>query len=270
LGEGVDRAGRLRDEAIERVVSTCATYREVIDRLSPEKTVAVLTSAVRDADNGAELERTLRERFGFDARTITGDEEAHLTYLGATSGRRHAEPLLVVDIGGGSTEFVVGRGDHVDFHVSTQIGSVRQTERLLRSDPPTPGELERCSREVRAGIEDAIPPATGASAVEGIAVAGTPTSFAAIDLELEPYDRERVDGYRLSRAAAEEILSRLGRMPVEERRRVKGLHPERAPTIVAGGVILVETMGAFGLDAIVVSEHDILEGAAIEAARGDW
>lgn len=270
LGEGVDRDGRLRDEAIERVVSTCAAYREAIDRLSAERTVAVLTSAVRDADNGAELERTLRERFGFDARTITGDEEAHLTYLGATSGRRHSEPLLVVDIGGGSTEFVVGRGDHVDFHVSTQIGSVRQTERLLRSDPPSPGELERCSLEVRAGIEDAVPPATRASAVEGIAVAGTPTSFAAIDLELEPYDRERVDGYRLSRAAAEEILDRLGRMPVEERRRVTGLHPERAPTIVAGGVILVETMSAFGLDAIVVSEHDILEGTAIEAARGGW
>ena len=269
LGEGVDRDGHLQDEAIERVLSTCARYREIADRLSPARPVAVLTSAVRDADNGPELERALRERFGFDARTITGDDEARLTYLGATFGRRHAEPLLVIDIGGGSTEFVVGRGDVVDFYISTQIGSVRHTERLLRSDPPTAEEMERCSREIRSGIEGAIPPAIRAAVAEGIAVAGTPTSFAAVDLELEPYDRERVDGYRLSRSVAEAILARLARMPLEERRKVKGLHPERAPTIVAGGVILVEGMRGFELDSILVSEHDILEGAALEAARAN-
>lgn len=269
LGEGVDRAGRLHEQAMERVLSTCAGYRELIDGLSVERTLAVLTSAVRDAENGPKFEQTLRKRFGFEAKTISGEREARLTYLGATAGRHYAEPLLVVDIGGGSTEFVVGRQQEVDFHVSTQIGSVRQTERTLLSDPPSEAELQRCSEQVRAGIGNAVVAEIRTSPAEGIAVAGTPTSFAAIDQRLEPYDRERVDGYRLGRDAARQILARLAAMPLSERREVKGLHPARAPTIVAGGIILVETMRTFGLDSVLVSEHDILEGAALEGAEAE-
>jgi exopolyphosphatase / guanosine-5'-triphosphate,3'-diphosphate pyrophosphatase len=268
LGEGVDRSGRLLEAAIDRVLSTCADYRRAIDGLSVDRTIAVLTSAVRDAVNGPELEEVLRERFGFEAETITGQQEAQLTYLGATSGRRHREPLLVLDIGGGSTEFVVGTGEAVDFHVSTQVGSVRQTERNLRSDPPTRAELERCSHEIRWEIERGVPALVRRRAADGIAVAGTPTSFAAIDQGLEPYDRERVDGYRMSLTSSERILSELAALPVERRRRVPGLHPDRAPAIVAGGIILTEAMRAFGLDSIEVSEHDLLAGAALEAARG--
>ena len=267
LGEGVDETGRLSEEAVERVLAVCASYRAAIDRLGAERVVAVLTSAVRDAANGAELERVLRERFGFEATTITGEREARLTFLGATSRRPPAGSLMVLDIGGGSTEVVVGSDGRVEFFVSTQIGSVRYTERSLHSDPPTERELESCGEAVRGELAAAVPHDVRTRPAEGIAVAGTPTSFAAIDLSLEPYDREHVDGHRLSLERCEQILAELARKPVAERRDVRGLHPDRAPTIVAGGIILVEAIRLFGLSEIEVSEHDILDGTAIEAAE---
>jgi exopolyphosphatase/guanosine-5'-triphosphate,3'-diphosphate pyrophosphatase len=143
---------------------------------------------------------------------------------------------------------------------------VRHTERELHSDPPTADELARCRAAVRAEIESAVPSAVRGSAADGVAVAGTPTSFAAIAQALDPYDRELVDGYRLTLAECERILAELAAVPLERRRSVPGLHPDRAPTIVAGGIILAESMRAFELGSIEVSEHDILEGAAIEAA----
>jgi exopolyphosphatase / guanosine-5'-triphosphate,3'-diphosphate pyrophosphatase len=269
LGEGVDRNGRLLDAAIERVLQTCASYKQVIDQSAADRTVAVLTSAVRDAANGPELETALRERFGFEAETISGEREALLTYLGATSARSYREPLLVLDIGGGSTEFVVGRGRSVDFHVSTQAGSVRHTERELHTDPPTGDELRLCTEAVRAEIEQAVPPDVRQNVADGVAVAGTPTSFAAVDQELQPYDSALVDGYRLTIDGCERILASLAALPLPERRRVPGLHPDRAPTIIAGGIILIEAMRTFSLDTIEASEHDILAGVALEVSSRD-
>jgi exopolyphosphatase / guanosine-5'-triphosphate,3'-diphosphate pyrophosphatase len=267
LGEGVEATGRLSDDAIERVLTACAEYSRAIERHGVERAVAVLTSAVRDAANGAQLERAVRERFGFEAETISGEQEAMLTYRGATGARPHRTPLVVLDIGGGSTELVVGEGEEILFHVSTQLGSIRHTERILTSDPPTEEQLERCRIEVRAELERAVPAEVRRSVVEGVAVAGTPTSFAAIEQRLEPYDPDRVDGYRLALEGCESILAELASLPLSERRGVTGLHPERAPAIVAGGIILVETMRAFELDSIEVSEHDILDGVALEVAE---
>jgi exopolyphosphatase/guanosine-5'-triphosphate,3'-diphosphate pyrophosphatase len=265
LGEGVDGAGRLSPAAMERVFETCARYREAIDAAGADRVVAVLTSAVRDAANGDEFREQLRRRFGFDAQTISGEREARLTYRGATSRRGGEGPVLVLDIGGGSTELVLGAGEQVEFHVSTQIGSVRFTERYLQHDPPSAEALADCREAVRAGLEAGLPARVRSRAEEGIAVAGTPTSFAAIELRLEPYDRDQVDGHVLARESCERILGELAALRLDERRRVPGLHPERAPTIVAGGLILAETMSIFGLSAMEVSEHDILEGAALEA-----
>ncbi len=267
LGEGVDAAGRLADEAVARVLAVCASYRAAIDAAGAERVVAVLTSAVRDAQNGAELERELRARFGFEAMTITGEREARLTFRGATAARPYEAPVMVLDIGGGSTELVAGSDGKVDFFVSTQIGSVRYTERFLHADPPTEGQLAACRTAVREGLAAAVPRHVRALPQDGIAVAGTPTSFAAIDLGLEPYDRERVDGHGLSLARCEQILAELARQPVAQRRDVRGLHPDRAPTIVAGGIIMVEATRLFDLSGMEVSEHDILDGAAIEAAE---
>ena len=268
LGEGVDAAGRLSEAAMDRVLKACAQYRKAIDEAGVERVVALLTSAVRDAANGAELERELERRFGFDAQTISGEREARLTYLGATSARRHAAPTLVLDIGGGSTELVVGEGDSVRFFVSTQLGSVRHTERHVHTDPPAPAELDACRAAARAELEAAVSREVREEVNEGIAVAGTPTSFAAVELALDPYDPEQVEGHHLTLAACEWILAELAALPLGERRLVTGLHPDRAPTIVAGGTILVEAMRLFDLDEIEVSERDILHGAALEAARG--
>jgi exopolyphosphatase/guanosine-5'-triphosphate,3'-diphosphate pyrophosphatase len=267
LGEGVDETGELSEEAVARVLDVCTAYRAAIDAAGADRVVAVLTSAVRDAHNGTELERALRERFGFEAMTITGEREARLTFLGATSAQPPGDvPLMVLDIGGGSTEVVVGSKGRVEFFVSTQIGSVRYTERFLHTDPPIEPEQEACRAGVHGVLASSVPKEVRQRAREGVAVAGTPTSFAAIDLELEPYDRDRVDGHVLPLQRCEQILADLARRPVAERRGVRGLHPDRAPTIVAGGIILVEAIKLFELTEIRVSEHDILDGAAIEAA----
>ena len=264
LGEGVDSAGRLAEKAMERVYKVLEEYRELIERHGAEPIVAVATSAVRDSENGDEFQAALRERFGIELRVLTGDEEARLTFLGATAGRDPGTTTLVIDIGGGSTEFVIGHaGGEPDFHVSTQAGSVRQTERHLHHDPPTSEELDELRREVREIVDEAVPRDLRAAVELGIAVAGTATQLASIDLELDPPGSADVDGYRLTRDACERILDLVASKPLEERREVRGLDPDRAPTIVAGAAILLEALDAFELGAVEVAQADILHGAAL-------
>ncbi|HEV2775647.1 MAG TPA: Ppx/GppA family phosphatase [Solirubrobacteraceae bacterium] len=267
LGARVDATGRLQDDAMQRVFDTLGRFRGLIDEYAATATTAVLTSAVRDAANGSEFTDVVRERYDLDARTIGGDEEASLTFAGATSERAdQGEEVLVVDIGGGSTEFVIGHEGAVDFHVSTQAGVVRQTERHIEHDPPRRREIERLRREVAQIIRDNVPAEQRARVALGIAVAGTATSCAAIELGLHPYDRALVHGHVLRRAVCVDILDRLSRLTDDERRTVTGLQPDRAPTIVAGVAMLLEVIDAFGLEEIEVSEHDILRGAALRLA----
>lgn len=254
---------------MQRVYDVLAEYRALIDRHGAGRVVAVATSAVRDSANGDEFRAAMRERYGIDARTISGDEEAQLTFAGATAARAGERTTLVIDIGGGSTEFVIGSpaAGTPDFHVSTQSGSVRQTERHLHDDPPTSEQIDELRREVRAIIDEAVPRELRAGVEVGVAVAGTATQLAAVELGLEPYDPRRVDGYTLERGAIERMLGMLGALPLAERRAVPGLDAARAPTIVAGAAILLEASEAFGLDTVEVSEADILHGAALSAHR---
>jgi exopolyphosphatase / guanosine-5'-triphosphate,3'-diphosphate pyrophosphatase len=267
LGEGLEASGRLSDQAIARVVDAVAGYRELLDRHGAETVVCVATSAMRDAANGDELASLLRERYGVEPVVISGDEEARLTFLGATSGRPGDDPTLVIDIGGGSTEYVVGHpGEEPSFHISTRMGSVRHTERHLHSDPPTGDELAALAVDADEILRTDIPEPIRSEVERAIAVAGTATSLAAIEQRLDPYDPDKVHGYRLTRGACEEMQRMLASLPVEERREVPGLHPDRAPTIVAGVAILARSLHAFGLDEVEVSEADILHGAALDAA----
>ncbi len=270
LGVGVERTGRLSDEGMARVFAALDDYAAAIDELGAEQRIAVLTSATRDAENGAQFTERVSADYGLRARTIPGEEEARLSFLGATSERDPADPraIVVLDIGGGSTEFIVGRGHDVGFHVSTQIGVVRLSERHLHDDPPAPSQLAALAADARAGFTDAIPADVRAGVDTMIAVAGTATSMAAIDQALEPYDPGRVDGYVISLSSCEAIGARLAAIPEAERRTTPGLHPDRAPTIVAGSVLIAEAMKAFGLTAAEVSEHDILHGVALDAAAG--
>lgn len=254
LGQDVDATGRLADEAMDRVSETIAGYREVIDRVGADTVVAVATSAMRDSANGPQFHDYLKERFGVDARTISGDEEARLTFLGATAGRNDDRETVVIDIGGGSTEYVLGNaGERPSFHTSTQMGSVRFTERFLHTDPPRHEDMAELAEAVRQTIPDL-------GAEHAIAVAGTATSLAAID------GADEVHGYRLALASCERIAAMLASKTVEERRHIRGLHPDRAPTIVAGAVILTESIRALGLQEVEVSDRDILHGAALAAS----
>ena len=266
MGRGVDHTKLICADAVEDVCRVIADYMARYEEMGAERVMAIATSAVREAANGEAFIAELRERFDLDTRLLTGEEEAHLTYLGATAHRAEGEPTLVFDIGGGSTELIVGTGMHVGFHTSLQAGTIRQSERHLTSDPPDPHELEDLASEVRNLIDGAVAEQPAPAPARAIAVAGTPTSLAAVDQALEPYDPGRVHGYRLGMRKIQRMLSKLSSLPLAERLRVPGLHPGRAPTIVAGAVILVQVMRAFGLEEIEVSELDILHGSALSAA----
>ena len=256
LGEGVDSRRRLLPLPIARVRNCLTDYRRELENLGAERSLAVATSAVRDAENGEAFLGELEWSYGFTTRLLTGEEEAELTLRGVG---KTGDDTVVVDIGGGSTELIGAQG-----RVSTELGSVRLTERFLASDPPTEDELDALAVAVRSVLAEQTP--EDLTAQHGIGVAGTITSLAALDLGLVEYDPDRVHGHRLGDSAVRAQLERLAALPLAERRRVPGLEPERAPVIVAGAVILREVMRHLGLRAIEVSERDILHGAALAAA----
>jgi exopolyphosphatase/guanosine-5'-triphosphate,3'-diphosphate pyrophosphatase len=267
LGERVDAGNGLSEDAVARTCAVLDDYRRLIDEHNCEANLAVLTSAVRDASNGPDFTARVRHDYHLDARTLSGDEEAQLTFLGAMSDREpSAEPTVVIDIGGGSTEFVVGHDHTAGFHTSLQAGVVRLSERHIHSDPPASEQLQRLALDTRAIFLGGLPPQERAPVTQGVAVAGTATSAAAIDQELDPYDPRRVHGYPLLLATVELLLARLADMTEAQRRQVVGLHPDRAPTIVAGMILLSEAMRAFELERVEVSEHDILRGGALRLA----
>lgn len=258
LGEGVDLTGYLGEEPIARVRAVVADYERECADLDVECVLATATSAVRDAINGSAFLDDLGASFGLTTRLLDGEGEAALTFRGVTSDRRLDSRTLLVDIGGGSTELVVGDADGVASAISLQLGCVRSTERFLHSDPPRTCELDACA----AAVREPLPALDVRSA---IGVAGTITTLAAV--ELGGYDPARTHGYRLTWNAVERELAQLAELTTDERRRVPGLEPARAPVIVAGVVILREIFTVYGLDEIEVSERDILHGAALAAAE---
>ena len=265
LGEGVDERKRLLPAPIARVRNVLTDFRREADQLGAERTLAVATSAVRDAENGEAFLGEVEWSYGFKTRLLSGDEEAQLTFRGASMGRDVAENTLVIDIGGGSTELVVGGAEGLSFHDSLNMGGVRLTERFLHSDPPTNEELDACGEAARELLAQRVPRDVRPEAAIG--VAGTITSIAALDLGLAEYDPDQVQGHHLSREGVRAQLERLAALPLAERREIPALDPDRAPVIVAGAVILGEVLDHFDLDGLEASEHDILDGAALEAAQ---
>jgi exopolyphosphatase/guanosine-5'-triphosphate,3'-diphosphate pyrophosphatase len=268
LGDSLEATARLSQDAMARVHEVVAQYVKTFAAHGCEAVCAVMTSAVRDAVNGAAFSEEVEKLHGLEGRVLTGEEEAGLTFLGAAAGRAAVDDgaICVIDVGGGSTELVTGRDGEVESHASLQLGVVRHTERHLHSDPPADEELQALADDVRAALAQALPEPARRTVTAGVAVAGTPTSCAAIAQELDPYDRERVEGYALELAECEELLARLGDMPLAQRCRLTGLHPDRAPTIVAGVMILIEALRFLDLDRTTVSERDILHGAALDRA----
>jgi exopolyphosphatase/guanosine-5'-triphosphate,3'-diphosphate pyrophosphatase len=246
LGEGVDTRRRLLPLPIARVRNVLADYRREADELGAERVLAVATSAIRDSENGEAFLGEIEWSYGFTTLLLSGDDEAELTRRGV--GEVGAD-TLIFDVGGGSTEFILG-----DWHESVDIGSVRLTERF--------GEDIDA---IAAHVKPLLP--TTPHPTRAIGVAGTVTSLAALDLGLAEYDRERVHGHRLTLDGVTAQLERLAALSLAERRTLPALDPERAPVIVAGAVIVREILRHFGLDALEASERDILHGAALAAAE---
>lgn len=261
LGEDVDRTGRLQPAAIERTRAALADYRRLIDKHAVKAIRMVATSATRDAANASDFHDMVAATLGRPAEVISGDEEASLSFTGAVEGLPRGEEFLVVDIGGGSTEFVRGAHGAQVKAISVDIGCVRMTERYLRSDPPRGAELEAAvddiSRRVREGLSF-----VGGGADRLIGLAGSVTTVAAIALGLPRYDPERVHHSVLTRASVEEVTSRLSGLDHDGRAGIPVIHPGRVDVIVAGALILREVVRQSGFGELTVSEHDILDGIA--------
>ena len=261
LGEGVDERRRLLPVPIARVRNTLSEYRRELEAHGATKTLAIGTSAIRDAENGEAFLGEIEWSYGFATQLLDGDEEAALMLRGVAAGRDGSlEDALVVDIGGGSTELVLATDGVPPSVVSIDVGCVRVTERFLASDPPTEAELD----EAAAFVRSLLPPYEPRGA---IGVAGTVTTLATLDLGDEEYDPQRTHGHRIPRASVERELERLAGMTTAERELVPGIEPGRAPVIVAGLVVLREILDAYDLQEIEVSERDILHGAALAAAE---
>ncbi|NED33538.1 Ppx/GppA phosphatase family protein [Streptomyces sp. SID8499] len=274
LGQGVDRTGRLAPEALERTFAACREYAEVIERHGAERVRFVATSASRDAENRDEFVRGVVDILGVEPEVISGDQEAEFSFTGATrelTGRADLDkPFLVVDIGGGSTEFVVGE-DRVRAARSVDVGCVRMTERhLVRdgvvSDPPAEDQIAAIRADVEAALDLAEETVPLRAAHTLVGLAGSVTSVSAIAQDLPEYDSERIHHSRVSRDRVREITTRLLHSTHAERAEIPSLHPGRVDVIGAGALVLLAIMERVGAEEVVVSEHDILDGIAWSVA----
>lgn len=268
LGQGLGTTGRLADEAVERTLVTLRGYREVLDRHGVERVRAAATSAARDAANRDEFFDAVEHVIGVRPELLSGEEEGRLSFLGATGDLDAAlGPFLVVDIGGGSTEFIVGT-TAIEGVMSVDIGCVRLTEKFLDHDPPLPEELTASISLADAYLDDVLrelPASAEARTVMGLA--GTITTVAAVEIGLETYDRDRIHHFRLTREATEDVFRTLATESLADRVHNPGLEAARADVIVGGCCVLVALFRRFGLEEIIVSEADILDGLALSLAE---
>jgi exopolyphosphatase/guanosine-5'-triphosphate,3'-diphosphate pyrophosphatase len=261
LGQGVDGSGRLAPQALERVLDVVDRYVGRARALHARTIRMTATAAVRDASNRDELARAIAERTGSPLEIASGEQEAELSFVGATRGLEADAPFLVVDIGGGSTEFVLGT-DRPAAAISVQMGSVRLTERFVRHDPPTRDETDAIAAFVGQRLEDVRAAVPVADARTLVAVAGTSTTVQAIALGLDRYDPDRIHRSWLSTSDAERVADDLAAMSTAERAALPVMAPGRADVIATGARILVTLMRDLGFERALVSETDILDGLA--------
>jgi exopolyphosphatase / guanosine-5'-triphosphate,3'-diphosphate pyrophosphatase len=260
LGEGVDRTGRLAPQAIERTRVALVDYAGEIRRLRAERVRMVATSATRDAANPDEFAAMVHQTLGVAPEVVSGDEEAQLSYLGAVRSLPPAR-YLVVDIGGGSTEFVTGY-ENAERAVSMDIGCVRMTERHLHGDPPTPAEVAAAEADIETAVDRALAAVAGRQAETLVGLAGSVATVTGIALGLPAYDSARIHHARISYQEVAKVTADLLAMPRRQRLALPVMHPGRADVIAAGALILRITMASVGAGHVTASEHDILDGIA--------
>jgi exopolyphosphatase/guanosine-5'-triphosphate,3'-diphosphate pyrophosphatase len=262
LGQGVNETRRLDPEAIERTLAVLREYQERISAHDVARVRMTATSASRDATNRDDFFDPVEQLMGVRPELLSGEEEASLSFLGATAGLSEPEPYLVIDVGGGSTEFIAGV-DRPDELMSVNVGCVRLTEQFLHSDPPSAEELSVAVSVVRDHLTDVDRTVTGAARAKTlIGTAGTVWTMAAIELGVDASESERIHHSRLTRAAAEEIFRTLATEPISVRKHNPGLEPGRVDVIVGGVIVVVAVMRHWGFDEMLVSEADILDGLA--------
>ncbi len=271
LGQGVDTTGRLAPEALDRTLTALSGYAALVRDQGAEAVRMVATSATRDAANADEFVRRVTEVLGTGPEVLSGDGEARLSFLGATAelGPQVPSPYLVVDIGGGSTEFVLGADGEVTSALSVDIGCVRMTERHLRADPPTGAQIAAATADIDAAITSAAAVVDATQARTLVGLAGSVTTVAGIALDLPGYDSARLHHTRISAAQVHEVTTRLLAQTRAERARIPVMHPGRIDVIGAGALILDRLMIQLGLAEVLVSEHDILDGIAWSIATPD-
>ena len=271
LGQGVDTTGRLAAEALDRTLKALRGYAELIGSRRAEAVRMVATSATRDAANAGEFTRRVTEVLGTGPEVLTGDEEARLSFLGATAelGASVPAPYLVTDIGGGSTEFVLGQDGQVASARSVNVGCVRMTERHLRDDPPSRAQIDAATADIDRAIAEAAAVVDASRARTLVGLAGSVTTVAGIALGLPGYDPERLHHSRMSAAQVHDVATRLLAQTRAERARIPVMHPGRIDVIGAGALILDRIMIQLGLGEVLVSEHDILDGIAWSIATPD-
>ena len=270
LGAGVDRTGRLSDEGLSRTFAALDDYAAEIRRLGAERVRMVATSATRDAANREVFVAGVVDRLGAPPEVVSGDEEAALSFAGATRELGTAgslePPYLVCDIGGGSTEFVLGDDAGVSAAASVDVGCVRMTERHLADDPPAAGQVAAARADIAAAVERAARAVDFTAARTLVGLAGSVTTVVALALGLDRYDPDRIHHARVPAAAVHEITERLLAMDRSARAALSVMHPGRVDVIGAGALVLDTVVSAGGFDAVVASEHDILDGIAYSAA----
>lgn len=272
MGENVDKTGRLSRDAIERNLKALEKFVNIARREGIDNLSVIATSAVRDAENREEFLHQARRELGVEIQVISGDREAQLGFLGVSQGLKEKnEDILVLDIGGGSTEFILGNGSGIRHMISLNVGAVRMTEKYIAADPPRLQELE----DLKEGVEHIIFPTLvrlkEMKMERVIGIGGTATAIAAVHKELKVYDREKVHHTELNLQEVRNVLQKFMSVPLHERRKIPGLHPKRADVIIAGTIILDRVLTLLEIDALRISEYDNLEGLIFEQlGYGSW
>lgn len=268
LGQNVDKTGHLDSEAKSRVRACVSGYAKAIGGHNVSTTVILATSSIREAADGRDFLSELAKSHSFGHRILSGDEEALLSFTGSTMQFDPEQKILFFDIGGGSTEIAAGRRGQAGYVRSLRIGCVRIRERFIQTDPVSEAELKQAARYIDGTLEAEIDLASTKNPDIVVAVAGTVTSLAAMDLQLESYDSGKIHGHVLTRQAVERLLKTLSRMSLTERNEIVTLESGRADVIVSGALIVSRLLKYAGISEFIVSERDILDGAAVRVAQG--
>lgn len=256
LGQGVDQSKMLHPDAIERTWKCLQKYAEIIKQfgMSPDEVIAVGTAQARDAGNAADFFSRIKNELGFQFRVLSGDEEANSTFIGAALPGMNADSMVVMDIGGGSTEIVQASGGK-----SLNIGAVRMTERYLKSDPVTDDEFWKCEAAIDEALSE-MKPLIQSAGKDFVAVAGTAVTLAMIQLGLKEFDRTKIDGFEITRGDAHRIVEELKWRSIAERNAMPGMEPKRADVILAGALIFWRAMEVLGFKKVVISTRGLRYG----------